>query len=173
MTQDAIALGKAREAVPEPLHDRSVTEVRQTVRALVAGDVSAEENLTLARHVHKHQDALLAFLDDAMIPPTNNRAEGEGRGAVVLRKAGGCRRSETHARAHAVLASHAQTAWRRGRRLDTHVTRWMALHAPAGPLNVGPCFAPLTRCPAPRPTCSRGAAPSTDSARTSWEESTW
>jgi transposase len=135
--QDAIALGKAREAVPESLYQASVAEVRQTVRALVAGDFSDEENLKLAKHVHKHQDALLAFLDDATIPPTNNRAEGEIRGAVVLRKIGGCHRSETHARAHSVLASHAQTAWRRGQSLDTHVARWMSFHATADPPNAG------------------------------------
>ena len=134
--QDAIVLGKVREVLPESLYEESVAEVRQMVRALVAGDFSDEENLKLAKHVHKHQDALLAFLDDATIPPTNNRAEGEIRGAVVLRKIGGCHRSEEHARAHSVLASHAQTAWRRGQRLDTHVTRWMSLHATADPPNV-------------------------------------
>lgn len=131
--QEAIQLGKVRDALPDSLYLEAVAEVRQQVRALVAGDFSDAENLKLAKHVHKHQAALLAFLDDAAIPPTNNRAEGEIRGAVVLRKIGGCHRSEAHALAHAVLASHAQTAWRRGHRLEALVTRWMSLHATADP----------------------------------------
>jgi Transposase IS66 family len=89
----------------------------------------------LAKHVHKRQDALLAFLDDATIPPTNNTAEHEIRGAVVLRKIGGCHRAESHALAHSVLASHAQTAHRRGERLDHHVARWMVIHTTSDPPN--------------------------------------
>lgn len=131
--QDAIELGKARARLPARVYDAAVDEVRQTTRALVAGDFSDEENLKLAKHVHKHRDALLAFLDDATIPPTNNTAEHEIRGAVVLRKIGGCHRSEGNAFAHSVLASHAQTAHRRGQRLDHLVAGWMAPHATADP----------------------------------------
>ena len=131
--QDAIELGKARERLPQALYVEGVAEIRQTVRALTAGDYSDEENLKLAKHVHKHQDSLLAFLDDATIPPTNNTAEREIRGAVVLRKIGGCHRAEGHAFAHSVLASHAQTAHRRGQRLEHLVATWMAPHATADP----------------------------------------
>ncbi len=84
--QDAIELGKARERIPKALYVEGVAEVRQAVGALTAGNYTDAENLKLAKHVHKHQDALLAHLDDATIPPTNNTAEHEIRGAVVLRK---------------------------------------------------------------------------------------
>jgi transposase len=131
--QDAIALGKVREQLSPARYLEGVAEVRQTVRALAAGDYSDEENLKLAKHVHKHQDALLAFLEDATIPPTNNTAEHEIRGAVVLRKIGGCHRQEAHALAHSVLASHAQTAHRRGQRLDHLVANWMTPHATSDP----------------------------------------
>ncbi len=131
--QDAIKLGKARQTLPAALYHEATTEVRQTVRALVAGNYSDEENLKLAKHVHKHQDALLAYLDDETIPPTNNTAEREIRGAVVLRKIGGCHRAESHAFAHSVLASHAQTAHRRGIQLDRLVARWMAPHTTGDP----------------------------------------
>ncbi|MCA3013062.1 MAG: IS66 family transposase [Myxococcaceae bacterium] len=131
--QHAIELGRRRDELRRPLYREAVAEVRQSVRALVAGDFTDGENLKLAKHVHKHQNALLAFLDDAAIPPTNNRAEQELRGAVVVRKIGGCHRSEAHSLAHAVLASHAQTACRRGERLAAHVERWMSLHATADP----------------------------------------
>ncbi|MCA2979126.1 MAG: hypothetical protein INH41_15300 [Myxococcaceae bacterium] len=52
--QEAIVLGKVREALPESLSEEADAEVRQTVRALVSGDFSDEENLKLAKHVHKH-----------------------------------------------------------------------------------------------------------------------
>lgn len=131
--QNAIELGKARLQLPSGLYEKAVAETRQTVRALISGDFTDEENLKLAKHVFKHQTRLLEFLDDASIPPTNNLAEHEVRGAVVLRKIGGCHRAELNAHAHAILASHAQTAQRRGQTLDRHVARWMALHSTSGP----------------------------------------
>lgn len=131
--QTAIELGKARAQLPAPLYEKAVAETRQTVRALVSGDFSDAENLKLAKHVFKHQARLLEFLDDATLPPTNNFAEHEVRGAVVLRKIGGCHRAERNAHAHAVLASHAQTVHRRGETLDPHVAKWMALHSTSGP----------------------------------------
>jgi hypothetical protein len=131
--QNAIELGKARLQLPADLYQRAVDETRQSVRALVSGDFTDEENLKLAKHVFKHQARLLEFLDDASIPPTNNLAEHEVRGAVVLRKIGGCHRAEANAHAHAILASHAQTAHRRGETLDRHVAKWMALHSTGDP----------------------------------------
>lgn len=131
--QSAIELGKARDRLPAKLYRKAVAETRQTVRALVSGNFTDAENLKLAKHVFKHQARLLEFLDDASIPPTNNLAEHEVRGAVVLRKIGGCHRAAPNAHAHAILASHAQTAQRRGETLDHHVTRWMALHSTSGP----------------------------------------
>jgi hypothetical protein len=131
--QNAIELGKARLQLPAGLYEKAVDETRQTVRALVSGDFTDAENLKLAKHVFRHQTRLLEFLDDASLPPTNNLAEHEVRGAVVLRKIGGCHRAARNADAHAVLASHAQTARRRGETLDTHVAKWMALHSTSGP----------------------------------------
>ena len=131
--QDAIELGKARLQLPAALYEKAVAETRQTVSALVSKDFSDEENLKLAKHVFRHQSALLEFLDDASIPPTNNLAEQQVRGAVVLRKIGGCHRAEPNAHAHAVLATHAQTASRRGETLNPHVARWMSLLSTTGP----------------------------------------
>jgi transposase len=131
--QNAIELGKARRKLPAGLYQQAVAETRQTVRALVSGDFTDSENLKLAKHVFKHQARLLEFLDDASLPPTNNFAEHEIRGAVVLRKIGGCHRAERNAQAHAVLASHAQTAHRRGETLDPYVAKWMALLSTSGP----------------------------------------
>lgn len=133
LLQDAIELGRLRHTIAPASFKRATGELRQELRGLVSQDFTHEDNLRLAKHVFRHQDALLKFLDDESIPPTNNISERELRGAVVARKIGGCHRAETNAHAHAVLASVAQTAHRRGETLDLHVARWM--YATAGPPN--------------------------------------
>ena len=66
-------------------------------------------------------------LYDSAIPPTNNFAEQEIRGAVITRKIGGCNRSERHAHAHAQIASVAQTAHRHGLPFSHVVADWMRI----------------------------------------------
>lgn len=125
LLKDALELGRQRHAVAPEVYKEAVGEVREALAALAAKDVTHPENLKLAKHLSRHQEPLLRFLDDEAIPPTNNLAERELRGAVVTRKIGGCNRSEPHAHAHAVLSSLAQTAHRRGETLTPHVMRWM------------------------------------------------
>lgn len=130
--KDAIELGQARNLLPAAVYAEGVAEIRDGLRGLVSKDLTHPENLKLAKHVYRHQDALLRFLDDEAVPPTNNLAEQELRGAVVTRKIGGCNRSADHAFAHAVITSLAQTAHRRGETLIPLVARWMQ-PAAAGP----------------------------------------
>jgi transposase len=132
LLKDALEIGRRRHEVPAAVYQEAVTEVREALAALAAKNVTHPENLRLAKHLFKHKDSLLRFLADENVPPTNNLAERELRGAVVTRKIGGCNRSETHAHAHAVISSLAQTAHRRGETLTPHVTRWMQ-PATAGP----------------------------------------
>jgi hypothetical protein len=68
---------------------------------------------------------LLVCLYEPDVEPTNYLAERELRGAVVIRKLGGCNRSEQHADAHAVISSVAQTAHRQGSTMTDFVTRWL------------------------------------------------
>lgn len=131
LLQDAIELGRVRDGVPADIYTDAVTEVRDTLAALVSQNFTHEDNLRLAKHLFRHQGALLRFLDDESVPTTNNLAEQQLRGAVVTRKIGGCNRSAAHAHAHAVLTSLAQTALRRGETLVPLVTRWM--RSTAGP----------------------------------------
>jgi transposase len=133
LLQDALELGRVRHSLPAATYDAAVGEVRQALSGLVSQNFTHQDNLRLAKHVFRHQDALLKFLENEAIPPTNNISERELRGAVVARKIGGCHRAEPNAHAHAVLASLAQTAHRRGETLDHHVARWM--YATAGPPN--------------------------------------
>jgi hypothetical protein len=132
LLQDALELGRQRHDVPADLYADAVVEVRDTLRALVSRDFTHEDNLRLAKHLFHHQEALLRFLVDEAVPPTNNLAERELRGSVVTRKIGGCNRAAGHAHAHAVITSIAQTAHRRGETLIPLVTHWMQ-PATAGP----------------------------------------
>lgn len=125
LLKDALELGRRRHEVSPEVYAQAVREVREALAALAAKDVTHPENLKLAKHLHRHQGPLLRFLDDEAVPPTNNLAERELRGAVVTRKIGGCNRSEPHAHAHAVISSLAQTAHRSGETLTPHVMRWM------------------------------------------------
>lgn len=56
-----------------------MTEVRTELGALVSQDFFHLENLKLAKHIFKHLDDLLRFLEDPAVPPTNNLAEQELR----------------------------------------------------------------------------------------------
>lgn len=132
--KDAIDLGRARRLLPAATYQQGVAEMRAGLRGLVSKDLTHPENLKLAKHIHRHQHALLRFLDDAAVSPTNNLAEQQLRGAVVTRKIGGCNRAPDHAFAHAVITSLSQTAHRRGETLIPLVTRWMQPTA-AGPPN--------------------------------------
>ena len=57
---------------------------------------------------------LLTFLYHDAVAPTNNAAERELRPAVIVRKTGGCNRTDAGAEAHAVLASVLRTCRKQG-----------------------------------------------------------
>ncbi len=63
------------------------------------------DNARFAKLLRKQRPRLLTFLYHAAVPPTNNAAERELRPAVVVRKTGGCNRTEAGADAHAILAT--------------------------------------------------------------------
>lgn len=73
-----------------------------------------EANRSMIERILKWQDAVLLCLRDERVPATNNHAERQIRPAVVLRKRGGCSRSERGARTYEVLTSLLVTARQRG-----------------------------------------------------------
>lgn len=75
LLKDAIELGKARHLLPASTYQGAVDEVRTELKALVSQDFSHPDNLKLTKHIFKHQDQLLRFLEDPAVPPTNNLAE--------------------------------------------------------------------------------------------------
>jgi transposase len=76
--------------------------------------VDADEK-RIGKRVIKFREQLTAFLDKQNLEGTNNPAERAMIHAVVARKISGGHRSWSGARAWAVLASIARTAWKQGR----------------------------------------------------------
>lgn len=123
--QDAIALRKRRDELAPTTYARHCRDLERRIDRLLTGTSSVADYERLRRHMAKHREQLLVCLYEPDVEPTNNLAERELRGAVVIRKLGGCNRSEQHAEAHAVIASVAQTAHRQGTTMTNFVTRWL------------------------------------------------
>lgn len=123
--QSAIALRERRDQLAASTYRRHRRAIERDIDHLLRGASRVADHDRLRRHMLKHRDQLLVCLHDPLVDPTNNLAERELRGAVVIRKLGGCNRSNVHAGAHAVLASVAQTAHRQGSTLTHFVRGWL------------------------------------------------
>lgn len=80
-----------------------------------------EANASMIERIVTWQDAVLRCLRDERVPATNNHAERQVRPAVVLRKRGGCSRSERGARTYEILTSLLVSARQRG----VDFVRWL------------------------------------------------
>jgi uncharacterized coiled-coil protein SlyX len=123
--QDAIALSHRHDQLAPSTISRYRLDIERRMDKLLEGRIDEPENLRFWNHLLTHRDQLFVCLRDPAVPPTNNLAEQQLRGAVVTRKIGGCNRSWPHADHHAVLASVAQTAHRNGARLADFVRDWL------------------------------------------------
>ena len=72
------------------------------------------DNARFIRTLQKQRARLLTFLYHDAVDPTNNAAERDLRPAVVVRKTGGCNRTDAGAHAHAILASILRTCTKHG-----------------------------------------------------------
>lgn len=133
--QSAIALRQRRDQLAASTYHRHCRAIERDIDRLLRGASSVADHDRLRRHMVKHREQLLVCLRDPLVEPTNNLAERELRGAVVIRKLGGCNRSNVHAGAHAVLASVAQTAHRQGATLTHFVRGWLRPAARLAPAN--------------------------------------
>lgn len=145
MIKDAVALSHRTDLRPSTRAEYA-RRIERRMDALLAGRHTHRENRKLADHLAAHRDQLFICLYDSAVPPTNNLAEQELRGAVVTRKIGGCNRSDVHAEAHAIVASVAQTAHRNGLTLTDFVIDWLGPNAP----EPAATLKDLKRKPAPR-----------------------
>lgn len=73
-----------------------------------------EANRSLIERIVLWQDAVLRCLRDERVPATNNHGERQIRPAVILRKRGGCSRSQRGVHAYEVVTSLLVTARQRG-----------------------------------------------------------
>ena len=89
------------------------------------------DNRRFAKRLRKQRRHLFNFLKYDGVDATNNRAERMLRPAVVVRKTGGCNKSEKGAETHSVLASVLVTARDRGVNAVDYIGR--VLTAPAEP----------------------------------------
>lgn len=123
--RDAIALAHRHDELTPGTMDVYRRRIERRLDTLLCGRIVNAENKRLVEHLRRHRDQLFVCLRDPDVPPTNNLSEQQLRGAVKVRKIGGCNRSEPHAFAHAVTASVAQTAHRNGLRFDDFVAACM------------------------------------------------
>jgi hypothetical protein len=136
LLKDAIALSHRHgELAPSTMYQYARAIERRTDR-LLASHLSHPDNHRLRQHLLHHREQLFPCLYDPAVPPTNNLAEQQLRGAVVTRKIGGCNRTDEHARSHAVIASVAQTAHRNGVSFTDFVRDWMRARPPGRPSSV-------------------------------------
>lgn len=82
---------------------------------LLERQLTDADNARFAKLLRKQRPRLFTFLYHAAVSPTNNLAERELRPAVIVRKTGGCNRSETGAQAHTILTSVLRTCHKQGR----------------------------------------------------------
>lgn len=75
---------------------------------------SDPDNARMAKRLRKQRKHLFTFLKREGVEATNNRAERALRPAVLVRKTGGCNRTERGAETHAILASLLVTAKQQG-----------------------------------------------------------
>lgn len=81
---------------------------------LLDGDFTNPDNLRLARHLRRYEEALFVFLTDPAIEATNWPAEQAIRPAVVNRKSAGGNRTAAGAETQAVLMSLLRTCHQKG-----------------------------------------------------------
>ena len=90
-------------------------------------------NYNMVQRLTEWQDAVMRCLRDRRVPATNNHGERQIRPAVVLRKRGGCNRSEKGARTFECLTSIGVSLRQQGRGLADWVTDLLRQPEPFAP----------------------------------------
>jgi len=116
LLQDALALRDAKPALTERQFKVRLGKIERRLDYLIAEsrNFSDPDNARFAKRLRKQREHLFTFLTRDGVEPTNNRAERDLRPAVVVRKTGGCNKSEQGAKAHAVNSSILVTARKNG-----------------------------------------------------------
>ena len=116
--REAIALKKEKPTLTEAAYLGQVTALQKRMDALIheRRRFKDADNLRLANRLRKQRSRLFTFLTHAGVEATNNRAERSLRPAVIVRKTGGCNKTEEGARVHGIVTSIIVTARQQGLR---------------------------------------------------------
>jgi transposase len=101
----AMTLKARRATLSEHGYRVACGRLEAALDRLLARQLTDADNARFAKTLRKQRPRLLTFLYHDAVAPTNNAAERELRPAVVVRKTGGCNRTDAGAEAHAVLAT--------------------------------------------------------------------
>lgn len=110
LAQEALRLKKRRKRLSASAYARQVKSIETRLRNLGVKSWDDADANRLAGRIRKSGTRLTTFLHDPKVDGTNNAAERALRPAVVMRKITGGSRSESGARAWAILASIIRTA---------------------------------------------------------------
>jgi transposase len=114
--REAIALKQTKEQYEAAAYQEQVAAFETHLDKLisVSRQLTDKENFKMAKRLRLQRKHLFTFLYQDQVEPTNNRAERSLRPAVIIRKTGGCNKTEGGAKTHAVLASLLVTAKQQG-----------------------------------------------------------
>ena len=114
--REAMALKKEKPSVPDPEYLVQVASLQSRLDALISERrrFSDADNRRLAKRLRKQRSRLFTFLMHDGVDATNNRAERALRPAVIIRKTGGCNKTDAGARVHGILTSILVTARQQG-----------------------------------------------------------
>jgi len=130
LLHETMDLGSRRDELTVGGYRRRIRELenRLDVWLLLNEEHRSRDIARLARHLAKHRAEWFMFLYDPSVPPTNNHAERMIRPAVILRKLGGCNKTDMGAMVHSVWASLIVSCRQQGKRFPDLAHR--ILHAP-------------------------------------------
>jgi transposase len=114
LLQAAITLKARRSHMSGHGYQVACGRLEAALDRLLARHLTDADNARFAKLLRKQRARLLTFLYHDAVSPTNNLAERELRPAVIVRKTGGCNRSNAGAHAHAILNSVLRTCQKQG-----------------------------------------------------------
>lgn len=101
----AMKLVSERDALAPEAFERRARRLNRRFDKILSKRVSNAKNERMLHRLIEWQDAVLRCLKEPNVPATNNHAEQKIRPGVVIRKRGGCNRSEKGARTFEAITS--------------------------------------------------------------------
>jgi transposase len=115
LVQDMLRLKKRRGKLKAEVYGRRVERIERRLVTLAQSRWNDPDADRVSGRLNKYRSKLTTFLHRKEVDGTNNAAERALRPAVVMRKITGGSRSETAARAWAIVASVMRTAEQQGK----------------------------------------------------------